>query len=104
MTRYQMFARRLNGPNGPRFEHVFPTQGQVRMCGDHDVVAVSVRLAGDEEEPSHWGWVDTGKDQPTMIWPSYFQLCVCFQGEGAMLDQQKRGRGNPVRLIVEPAP
>ncbi len=92
---FPMFANHAGG----KFDHVFPSEGQVRMCGDGEVVPVWVRIVSDGE--THWGWVDTDRDRPTMIWPRYVQLCLCFQGEGAMLDQVNRGRGKPVRLVVE---
>jgi hypothetical protein len=98
---FPMFAHPTETPDGMLFDHVFPLRSQVRLCGyREDIVSVAVRIAGTDESETHWGWLDVGTDQPTLIWRNYGQLCLCFQGDAAMQEQIRRGKGAPVRLIV----
>ena len=100
-TIFHMYAHRNSTTPNDKFIHVYPSQRQVEMCGNDEIVEVSVKIVEEGEEQTHWGWLDTGKERPTMIWPSYHQLCVCFQGELGMMDRVNRGFGKSVRLIVK---
>lgn len=63
------------------------------------IVEVVVR---EQEDGRYWGWMDSGKDRPTMIWPSEAQFRICFPyGPDA---EEARGRGRILRLSVEAMP
>ncbi len=101
LTAVMMFANRyvLNGVS--LFEHVFPSRAQVRMCSNHPIITVSVRITEDDVATTHWGWLDAKTNTISMIENSYFLLCLCFAAESVMKIHMQRGEGKPVRLIVE---
>ncbi len=59
---------------------------------------VAVRLTEDPGGEYH-GWLETGEDTPSMIWPSRAQLTMCF-AYGMQVEIDK-GRGVPIRLRCE---
>lgn len=67
------------------------------------IVLVDVRLVADDDPAAtHWGWLETGADGPTMIWPSHAQFSVCFPyGYRA---EEEAGKGRAVRLAVTRVP
>lgn len=100
---FRMHAHRAH-PGAAEFWHIYPSPVSVRMCGSADVIAVEVRIRRDDEpETPYWGWLKTGQSQPSMIWPSYVQLCLCFQAEAGLKDAVARGDGVPVNLVVTEA-
>jgi hypothetical protein len=62
---------------------------------------VPVRLTEDPDGAYH-GWIETGEDTPSMIWPSRAQLTMCF-AYGVQVEIDK-GRGVPIRLRCESLP
>jgi hypothetical protein len=60
---------------------------------------VEVVLTVDPEGP-YWGWLRAGAPAPTMIWPSWMQLDMCFPG-GAQVEEEL-GRGLILRLSARP--
>lgn len=66
----------------------------------YPIVPVAVReVTDDDPAATHWGWLRTGGDTPSMIWPSHAQFSVCFPyGYRA---EEEAGRGRMVRLAVE---
>ena len=75
----------------------------------HPIVAVRVRERRPEDPPpclhrrgwlvDYWGWLKTGADHYTFIFPSKDQMQMCFP-YGPDSDE-RLGRGRQVRLIVE---
>lgn len=67
------------------------------------IVQVDVRLVRDDDPAAtHWGWLKTGEDEPSLIWPSHAQFSVCFP-YGPRAEEQA-GRGRTVRLAVTRVP
>lgn len=66
---------------------------------DFPIVEVDVRLVADDDSAAtHWAWLETGTDEPTMIWPNWPCFMTCFHyGPDA---EQEAGRGRTVRLAV----
>ena len=62
---------------------------------------VAVRLTEDPDG-EYYGWLKTGEDTPSMIWPSRVQLMMCFTyGMQVAID---KGQGVPIRLRCESLP
>ena len=63
------------------------------------IVAVTVvEVPDDDPAGTHWGWIASGHDKPSMIWPNRACFDVCFP-YGAEAEE-KAGRGRAVRLAV----
>lgn len=93
--RWSMFAHNqgwgLTNP-GPR--------PYVELHGLPDpIVEVEVVLVADgDPAATHWGWLKSGGETPSMIWPSWACYSTCFPyGPEA---EEKAGRGRTVRLAV----
>lgn len=90
------------------FHHASPSRWWVELHGLHEpIVPVRVRLfrEGADAEPlpgaaDYYGWLKSGDDKFTFIWPSRIQLNICF-AYGPEAEEQ-RGRGRVVHLVVEP--
>lgn len=88
---WDLFAR----DRGDHFSHP-GIERWVRLFGGSDPV-VPVRLT-ESATGSYWGWLETGADAPTMVWPSQHQLEMCFPyGSAAAV---KSGSGRIVRLKI----
>jgi hypothetical protein len=63
------------------------------------IVEVDVQeVAEDDPSATHWGWIDTKKTDPVMIYPRRGLLEMCFiYGSKVEID---RGKGRIVRLAV----
>jgi hypothetical protein len=67
----------------------------------YPIVEVTVReVEADDPAATHWGWMGTGKSEPTMIWPNWPCYSMCFH-YGVQAEEQS-GRGRTVRLRVTP--
>jgi hypothetical protein len=67
----------------------------------YPIVEVEVTAVEDgDSRASHFGWVQTGKDEPEMIWPTWDLYRSWFR-EGPAV-QEKAGYGETVRLAVRP--
>jgi len=80
---------------GKHFMHV----GEKRWVELHyinkPIVLVRVEI---DEHGEYWGWLDSNKDKPCMIWPSEIQFKMCFPyGYTA---EENIGRGKAVRLKI----
>lgn len=71
---------------------------EMHMLKDHPIVEVRVEL---DPEGAYYGWLKTGEDRPTMIWPTKIQFEMCFPyGPEA---SEKAGNGKTVRLSITQA-
>lgn len=96
---WRMFAHRCGGHNGTYLAHL----GERRWVEIHGleepIVPVQVReVEHDDPAGTHWGWLGTGKDTPTMIWPSRVQFNMCFPYGPAV--EAEHGKGRILRLAV----
>lgn len=66
----------------------------------HPIVEVDVAPADSRHPATHWGWVQTDRDMPSMIWPTEELFRTCFHG--APEDEERAGFGRTVRLSVRP--
>lgn len=69
---------------------------ELHQTGDR----ISPVIVTEDEAGIYYGWVETGSNCPTMIWPSRGQLDMCFP-KGAD-PEVERGKGRVVRLRIEP--
>jgi len=92
---WRMYAHQEDG----YFEN-FGERWWVKIHG-LDLPVVEVVLTEDPEGTCY-GWLATGEETPTMIWPSRAQFEVCFPcGWRA---EEDAGRGRMVRMRAEKAP
>lgn len=65
----------------------------------YPIVEVKV-VEVEENDPAgtHWGWLNVGKEKPTMIWPSrgLFDMCFTYGPEAEV----KAGKGRILRLAA----
>lgn len=77
------------------FKHIFPSIGQVNMCGDAQVVPLTVSECKTGE---YHGWIHKDKTVPSMIYKHEKALEICFvYGIQAAIDA---GEGRRVKLKV----
>jgi len=79
---------------GRLFMHI-GAKGYVRIHGLPEPMEVEV--TEDPEGPYH-GWLETGEDTPSMIWPSQAQRDMCF-AYGPKTEED-RGRGKMMRFTI----
>lgn len=88
---WKMWAQNRNGV----FFHV-GEKWWVDLHGKEEPI-VPVIVKGDKKG-TYYGWVETGKRKPTMIWPSLAQFSMCFPyGYKA---EEKAGHGYRVQLKI----
>lgn len=67
----------------------------------HPIVEVEVAIVPDEDRAAtHWGWIQSGANTPSTIWPTRALYRVCFHDSPEA--QEKAGHGRTVRLAVRP--
>jgi hypothetical protein len=75
--------------NGKYFEHfgIAPLTASLYGHDASEIVNVELIVHEDQSrnetnfqsmEPDYWGWLDTRRDEFTMIYPKYFLLNMCF--------------------------
>lgn len=92
---WRMFAHARNGSH----EHL-GERWWVELHGFPDpVVEVEAReVPRDSPDGTHWGWLDSGQQVPSMIWA--FRGAFDAQFPYGPEAEEKRGRGRVVRLKV----
>ena len=97
------YAHRMVGRDGrARYEHASPSRRWVELHGiSAPIVEVIVRerADGDPANTEYWGWLRSGDDKFTMIWPSWDRFSMCFPYGVSVAEEQGRGRAH--RLHVE---
>lgn len=95
LTEWEMYAHRSEFRPGI-WMHVFSSPVQVSMCGPFDIVEVKVTETTDG---LYYGWIDTKRNWPSMIFPTEKLFEICFTcGSAASV---VNGNGRVVRLSVE---
>ena len=92
-TQWRLFAHEIRGTYfhfGSRF---FVEIHQM----SHPIVEVDLIV---DPEGRYWGWLRTGTDTPTMIWPTRMQFDMCFP-YGAQAEEA-RGHGQVLRFRAMP--
>ena len=83
------------GFDGQLFMHIGP-EFYVKLHGLDEPI-VEVLLTEDSDGP-YYGWLATGEDSPSMIWPSEGQFSMCFP-YGPKVAEDK-GDGKPLRFRI----
>lgn len=94
---WNLFAHLYGRRSGPDcFMHI----GSQRYVEIHGLSEPIVEIALTEDpEGGYYGWLGTGNDTPSMIWPSWAQFSMCFAyGPQVEVD---RGNGTIVRMKAE---
>ncbi len=81
---------------GKCFIHIGPKR-YVELHGITSSPIVEIRLTEDTTG-DYYGWLKTGQDTPTMIWPSEAQFSMCF-AYGPNVEVE-RGEGQKLRFTV----
>lgn len=79
------------------YTHFYPSVVAVQLCSPRGPIH-KVRVRPDPKG-SHWGWWDAERQHFTMIWPTAFQVDMCFPSGAA--SAEARGRGLVTQLSVE---
>ena len=79
-----------------KFWNIYPSAGQVRMCGDEPVVPIQVDI---DENGEYVGWQDTGSDTVCMIYQHIILLRMCFP-YGIKVEIES-GKGKVVHLSIK---
>lgn len=81
------------------FSHPMPSKGMAKLYASAGEALVEVEV---REDPAgtYFGWIDAGPESgvPSMIWPSRFQLEMCFP-YGTKVEVE-HGKGRVVQLSV----
>lgn len=83
--------------------HLSPNEWWTRLNDEtQPVVEVNVVEVpeSDAVEGDYWGWLRTGNEVPTMIYPALALLRICFPYDIAV--EVEKGKGRVVRLRVTP--
>ncbi|RLI53387.1 MAG: hypothetical protein DRP09_15845 [Candidatus Thorarchaeota archaeon] len=85
----------------PKFNHTYGSEIQLTMCGCDTPIPVIVRLAGDNERPTHWAWWDARKLRFSMIFKSKVQLDMCFPYGRSVAEDSCDGVGVEVVVAIK---
>ena len=99
------YAHRKERPDGTvHYFHASPRRSWVALFEmPEPIVTVSVRAWREGDAPSsYWGWIATGKDHYTLVWPLEDLLEMCFPMGTA--PSEARGEGRKVHLVVTETP
>lgn len=67
----------------------------------YPIVEVEVaEVANDDARATRWGWLEKGRETPSMIWPTWDLFTMCFHSGPEV--EVKAGHGRIVRLTVRP--
>jgi hypothetical protein len=90
----------LHDKSGYWYAHLFPSEMQVRMCGDDPILKV---LVTEDPNGTYFGWEYSDKDYGfTMIYPNMQLVDICFPyGVKAAV---KAGQGRIVKLTITEIP
>lgn len=85
----------------PYFAHLHRSMVQMSLCGPGEVIVVRVTILdeADATEEDYWGWLSDRETRPSMIFPKWFLLNMCFPA-GAK-KTEAAGQGKILRLRVE---
>lgn len=90
------------GPDKEFPEHLYMYLGEkwwVELHGLEEPL-VEVLVTEDPEGP-YYGWLETGEEQPSMIWPSKIQFTMCFP-YGPKVEEE-RDKGVSLRFNINNA-
>lgn len=75
------------------------------------IVVLEVEIAEDQEKPKpnehsndeadYWGWLDTGSDRLSLVWPQYFLLNMCFPYGTDSSEEAGKGKAYRLKIIKE---
>jgi hypothetical protein len=94
----------LNRDNKEYWSNIYPTAGQVRLCGKPTVHTLKVTISPDQSRDDlrgidYWGWVATDTDAIAMIQTNFIGLKMCFPY--GLEKAEAHGAGKAYKLIVE---
>lgn len=90
-----------------RFDDVFQSKLQVRMCGGGEVLELEVVEDPDRSnwlnDVPYWGWENASRPGDfQMVWHHIALLKICFPY--GLEAAEERGRGRRVHLLIAEAP
>ncbi len=92
--------KELNPHDGIEYYNDFyPSELQVKMCGDGKIVKIIIRELKEGEVSPYWAWWDNEDQSFCMIFPSQVQVRMCFP-YGYKIEEEL-GRGILTNVFVE---
>ena len=88
----EWYAHKKDG----KWLHIFPSETQVKMCGNEEVFPVTLEI--DRDYGDHHGWLDTN-GRISMVWNNKEALKMCFTY--GMNPEIQSGKGIPVVLSIK---
>lgn len=80
---------------GDYYCHVGTKDWVKLFFSDQSIVPVEII---EDPEGRYWGWIESGKERPSMIMPSEIHFRVCFPyGPEALVEM---GRGEIIRMSI----
>jgi hypothetical protein len=99
------YGSKVVGRDGAAYwSHIYPTKGQVKMCGSQFVCPLKVSISPDQTRNDfrgidYWGWVATGAEIICMIQTNIIGLKMCFPY--GLEKAEAGGQGKAYRLIIK---
>lgn len=105
MKSTELFCHKMPKPQDPRrpYNHFFPSEEAVKMCGTYPIVKVLLTEAPEEAQDAdcYWAWWDTEHDHNRFCmvwaWRGGVEMCFPYGTEIA----ERLGRGMVVRVLVQ---
>lgn len=73
-------------------------------CDVSQIEHITFEVSEDQSEAKpknqeYWGWFDSRFQDWTLIFPTYYQLCVCFPYELSELEEYGHGKAYRLNLV-----
>jgi hypothetical protein len=75
-------------------------------CDASQIEHITFEVSEDQSEAKpesitmeYWGWFDNRVQDWTLIFPTYYQLCVCFPYELSELEEYGHGKAYRLNLV-----
>lgn len=94
-----MYAHKFVKDGVTYFRHVGDKRWVELHLLDDPIYKVKVE---QDDNGIHWGWMDTDKDKPCMIWAHLSLLKVCFPY--GLEAAEKAGQGKRIQLTITEIP
>jgi len=93
------FCSELRGSDPKVFWHFYKAAWIVAQCGGDPVMLAELTEVPADTPDAYWGWLATGKDFFSLVYPYKIHYEICFAGGSAQCEST--GQGRTVRLAVK---
>jgi len=92
-----MFCHKTKDHKGNDYYAHFGSLNYIKMHYINEPIVEVILI--EDKNGEYYGWIDTGKDIPCMVWKSEVVFSVCFP-YGYKVNE-KEGKGKHVRLSIK---